>query len=110
MNKVTKSNSEKLRKLALKGYKKLAFGNSNDAIRLLFLDELDSKNFEKLDFFNIAEIRKPKDGSMEIKFFDRLKALQEIVEFSGENEDSVYMFYKALEKNADRIEKGKDTN
>jgi hypothetical protein len=107
---MNKSNSDKLKKLALKGYKKLAFGSSNDAIKLLFLNESDSNIFASLDFFNISEIRKPKDGSMEIKFFDRLKALEKIVEFSNENDDSVYMFYKALEENAKDMKKGKDNN
>ncbi len=102
---MTRSESEKLRKLALKGYKKLAFGDSNDAVKLLFLDEINDSVFEKLDFFNISEIRRPKDGSMEIKFFDRLKALQQMIEFSSESDDSVYMFYKALEKSADAMEK-----
>ena len=32
----------------------------------------------QMDLFMISEIKRPKDGAMEIKFFDRLKALEKL--------------------------------
>ena len=65
----------------LAGYRKLAFGSGADALRLLFgsvpPDELD-----QLDLFNVSEIKRPKDGALEIKFFDRLKALEHLEAFA----------------------------
>ena len=36
-----------------------------------------------MDLYCISEIKRPKDGSMEIKFFDRLKALEKLTQESG---------------------------
>ncbi|WP_411678034.1 hypothetical protein [Caproicibacter sp.] len=67
-------NGKKSRSLK-NGYEKLAFGSVNDAVRLLFGDEPEPAELEKMDFGNIAEIRRLKDGALEIKFYDRLRAL-----------------------------------
>lgn len=61
------------------GYERLALGKVTDAIKLLYCENLSDDEIEKLDLTNIAEIKKPKDGAMEIKFFDRLKALEKWV-------------------------------
>lgn len=58
------------------GYEKLAFGSVNDAVRLLFGEEPGPEELGRMDFGNIAEIRRLKDGGLEIKFYDRLKALE----------------------------------
>ena len=58
------------------GYERLALGKVTDAIKLLYCENLSDDEIEKLDLTNISEIKKPKDGAMEIKFFDRLKALE----------------------------------
>lgn len=34
------------------------------------------RELDDLDLFNVAEIRRPKDGMIEIKFYDRLRALE----------------------------------
>ncbi len=67
---------EKARKRMKRGYEKLAYGGISDAVRLLFTEEPDLAELGKMDLFNIAEIKRPKGGGMEIKFFDRIKALQ----------------------------------
>jgi hypothetical protein len=67
---------EKARKRITKGYERLAFGGIADAVRLLFTEEPDLAALGKMDLYNIAEIKRPKGGGMEIKFFDRIKALQ----------------------------------
>lgn len=67
---------EKARRRIRKGYERLAFGGIADAVRLLFTEEPDLAALGKMDLYNIAEIKRPKGGGMEIKFFDRIKALQ----------------------------------
>ena len=57
------------RKRALLGYERLAFGSTADAFRLLMSSADDPPDVGALDLFNVAEIKKPKDGAMEIKFF-----------------------------------------
>ncbi len=63
------------------GLKKLAMGDISDAVRLLYEDNPDSETLRTMNFFMISEIRR-KEGAMEIKFFDRIKALSQLCENS----------------------------
>lgn len=92
----------KSRRKILRGYEKLAFGSVTDAVRLLFL-EGDECRLDTMDLFNVAEIKRPKGGGMEIKFFDRIKALQcmEAVEDGGTSGG----FLQALEAGAAHLQK-----
>ena len=61
------------------GYRRLSFGSTADAVILLRnWETLTDSDIEKLDLFNVSEIRLPKSGGMEIRFFDRLKALEKL--------------------------------
>ncbi|MCR5485058.1 MAG: terminase small subunit [Clostridiales bacterium] len=84
------------------GYRRLAFGSCADALKLL-LTEITDDEIERLDIFNVSEIKRPKDGALEIKFFDRLKALQCLEEISriSLSSDEPLSFYQALEKSAE---------
>lgn len=81
------------------GFARLAFGCVSDAISLLFKDEVSASDIEKMDLFNISEIKRKKNGDIEIKFFDRLKALEKLTDItdlsSEENENSIF---HAIEK------------
>ncbi len=90
----------------LSGYEKLAFGNVGDAMRLLFSDEPDRCALDTLDLFNVAEIKRPKGGGIEIKFFDRIKALQCMEEMdSNSAENGQAGFYRALQNGIRALEK-----
>lgn len=91
----------------LDGYEKLAFGSVADAVRLLFSDEPDLNALESMDLFNIAEIKRPKGGGMEIKFFDRIKALQCMEEMDSSAETGQAGFYRALQNGARALEREK---
>ena len=55
----------------------------------------------------MAEIKKPKGGGLEIKFFDRIKALEKLGEISETSQDnSAIPFYEALEKSAASLSGG----
>ncbi len=95
------------RKRAMLGYERLAFGSTADAFRLLMSSGDDVPDVGALDLFNVAEIKRPKDGAMEIKFFDRLKALEQLGDIP-ESGDAASSFYEALTKSAGRIGGGSD--
>lgn len=92
------------------GYRRLAFGSAADAVRLL-LSENPAAEFDldSLDLFMVSEIKRPKTGGMEIKFFDRLKALEKLAELKGGDKETAEPFYKALEKSALALQNGGET-
>lgn len=89
------------------GLERLAFGSISDSIKLILSGEnINLNKIDGMDFFQISEIKKPKDGCFEIKFFDRLKSLESLsklyqndVEHSQNNS-----FFSALEKSALSVE------
>lgn len=88
------------------GYMRLAFGCISDAVSLLFLpeEEFTKENIEKLDLFNVSEIKRQKGGGLEIKFFDRLKALEKLSAISEkEEEDKGHSLYYAIERSAEAL-------
>lgn len=104
--KIEKLYSEKkmtLKHKATSGYERLAFGNISDSVKLLFCENISAKELEKMDLFNISEIRKPREGAMEIKFFDRIKALEKLEEIDANTNEENSAFYKALEKGFEKL-------
>jgi len=89
------------------GYEKLAFGSTADAFRLLMSQDIENMNVDEMNLFNVAEIKKPKDGAMEIKFFDRIKALEHLGEIP-ESEDKAASFYEALSSCAKGLKEDAD--
>ncbi len=66
------------------GLKRLAFGSCRDALYLVFADELPPKPvIDGLDLFNVSEIKRDKGGGVEVRFFDRLKALEKLYELEN---------------------------
>lgn len=90
-----------------KGLKRLAFGSVADAMKLMLCEEtLSPQDIEKLDLFNVSEIKRPKGGGLEIKLFDRLKALERL-EKLGAGEDTVQSsFVQALSDGAKQLSQG----
>lgn len=82
------------------GFARLAYGRINDAVKLIS-GNLCGEDIDALDLYGISEIKKPKDGCIEIKFFDRQKALEKLylineARTAGEDDS----FYRALEDSA----------
>lgn len=88
------------------GFERIAFGGVNDAVSLLFRTEPDPEELRRLDLYSVAEIRRLKDGGIEIKFYDRMKALECLrqMEESGSGQSPLY---RALEECA-RAQKGEE--
>ncbi len=91
-----KDQQEKLRQ----GFEQLAFGSVTDAVRLLFEEDMTKAALDEMNLFNVAEIKRLKGGGMEIKFADRLKALQCLEQLSLAQEHGGAEFYQALERSA----------
>lgn len=96
IHRLFEARNKNYRQQARAGYERLAFGNVTDAVRLMFADDPDMSSIASLDLFNVAEIKRPKDGALEIKFFDRIKALEKLESADKEETSSVSEFYKAL--------------
>lgn len=60
----------------------------------MFADSIE--NLENYDLFNVAEIKRPKENAMEIKFFDRLKALEKLELLSKSDKGNTSDFYNAI--------------
>lgn len=95
--------------MAFVGYQKLAFGNIDDAVSLLYMENPSRAELSKMDLFLVSEIKRPKDGSMEIKFFDRLKALEKL-ESRQEEDNSVQNLFDAIEQGAKAVGSDKTEN
>ena len=83
------------------GLRRLAFGCVSDAVKLAFSDNVDTEEIEKLDLFGISEIKVSKGKCVEIKFFDRLKALEKLGNMAANSADEGDVsFFRAIEKGA----------
>ena len=82
----------------LTGLKRLALSGISDAVKLIYRDEpLTDEQIEGLDLFMVSEIKRPKGGGIEIKFFDRIKALEKLSELEVNTDgDRALPFYNAL--------------
>lgn len=83
----------------ISGLRRLAFGNCRDAVVLAFAEELPPASvIESLDLFNVSEIKRDKGGGVEIKLFDRLKALEKLMELETtcDSRDKANELIKAL--------------
>ena len=86
--------------MAAVGYRKLAFGKITDALRLLYAEQPDEGELEGMDLFMVSDIRRNKDGMLEIKFFDRLKALDKLGCDAREDGDGVSGLMDAIGRGA----------
>lgn len=93
----------------LYGFRRIAFGSVADPIRLLLMEQAPTdEQIEAMDLCMISEIKRPKGGGIEIKFFDRLKAMEQLCQWdhAGPGE-TAQPFYQALSEGARRL-KGAD--
>ncbi len=109
---IAKLEKEKKANAALveKGLRRLAFGSVTDALRLMLCeDTLSAEEIEKLDLFNVSDIKRPKGGGLEIKFFDRLKALERLEKLGAGEENTQSSFVQALAEGAKLLSQEDDS-
>ena len=92
LERLTALQNRLLGSMAVTGYQRLAFGNAADAVSLVYEQTTDREALGKMDLFLISEIKRPKDGAMEIKLFDRVKALEKLEIMSAQSRTSDSLF------------------
>lgn len=93
---------------AADGLRRIAFGNVTDAVKLV-LSGGENFDAETADLFNISELKLSKSGGIEVKFYDRIKALEALAELNDCNDnggsapfiDAIMKGASALSVNAD---------
>ncbi len=82
---------------AADGLRRIAFGSVSDAVKLAFSGG-DMHDLDKLDLFSVSEIKIPKGGGMELKFYDRIKALEALATIGDGAGDNSAPFIEAIVK------------
>lgn len=71
----------------------------NDAVRLAFLTEEEMGLLDRLDLSAVTELKRNSNGTVELKFLDRLAALQWLLERAAEDPQAEKL-YEALRDGA----------
>ena len=87
--------NKSLKQLARSGLKRLAMGNIAGAVSLISMKDYDSETLKNMDLFMVSEIKRSEKGQIEIKFFDRFKALEKLND-GCESLENTTPFYDAL--------------
>lgn len=75
------------REAAIQKLYELALGRANDAIELVYRQELSEEDVRGLNLVTVAEFRRSNLGSVEIKFIDRVKALEALIDLLDSEND-----------------------
>lgn len=100
---LSRQREKSLANMAAAGYQRLAFGSICDAVSLLYKSNPTAQELADMDLFLVSEIKRPKDGSMEIKFFDRLKALEKLTVKKDEQGGAKQLF-DAIDRSAGAVD------
>ena len=87
------------------GYRRLAFGPVGDAVKLMMAEEGQGLDYSQLDLQNVAELKRGK-GTVEVRFFSRLEALDRLAQLTREEPEEEDRFYAALRAGAKRCYSG----
>ena len=71
------------REQLLEAMRALACARVNDAVKLAYLPEEEWGTIGQLDLSALTEFRRSGAGTVELKFTDRMKALERLLELSG---------------------------
>lgn len=72
------------RNQVMSGLERLAFGDARDAVSLVLSEEPPcEEKIMKMDLYNVSEIKRVKGGGVEVKLFDRQKALEKMMDYAG---------------------------
>ena len=80
---------------------KLAFGRVNPGVELVYLERATPQKLQRMDLSAVAEFkRNTNNGTVEVRFVDRVKALGALYEMLGSDggNDEAEAFFRALEE------------
>ena len=107
------ANKEETGFLALAGLRRLAFSSANDAARLVGSDTTPTPvELAAMDLFCVSDMKRTRDGQLEVKFFDRIKALEALLAWADKEIGSErgLSFYTALENSTTALKHQKDAD
>ena len=64
---------------------RLAKARVNDAVKLAFLGEEDRDLIDKMDLTALTEFKRSGNGAVEVKFADRMKTMERLLELHRED-------------------------
>ena len=84
----------------LQELKKIALSRPNAAIELAYMDRPERRTIQRLDLSAVSEFKRNSAGAVEIRFIDRVKALQVLCEAldGGGDGEQTDEFFRALEE------------
>ena len=83
----------------IEALKKIAFGRVNRGVELTYLSEPTAQLIRKMDLSAVAEFKRNGNGTVEVKFVDRVKALSALYDMLGGGDaDEAAEFLEALEQ------------
>ena len=86
------------REQLLEQMRALACAKVNDAMKLAYLPEEEREAIGKLDLSALIEFRRSGAGTVELKFADRMKALERLLELSGPSgEEQLDSLFRRME-------------
>ena len=86
------------REQLLEQMRALACARVNDAVKLAYLPEEEREAIGKLDLSALIEFRRSGAGTVELKFADRMKALERLLELSGPSgEEQLESLFRRME-------------
>ena len=83
-----KHESRLSRDILLEQMRRLACAKVNDAVKLAYLSGEALEAIDGLDLTAMTEFKRAGNGAVEIKFTDRLKALEKLMELIRENRET----------------------
>lgn len=87
----------------------LAFGKSNDAVKLVFLDSECVEELNELDLSMVSEVKRSSNGAVEVKLLNRIALLELLATLVGPLEKKggeAESFFSAMDKAAARLTAG----
>ena len=97
---------QQIRQDALMGLQKIAFGDSNDAVQLLFVEETPTESeIRDLDLCAVSKMKRIKGGGVEVEFVDRMKAMEALIRYAdlAEQDDRTDNLLEALQQSTQTL-------
>ena len=93
----------------IKRLKKIAFGKSNDIVKLAFLEKENCiDEIDNLDLTLLSEVKRGVNGNLEVKLINRIEAIRLMLSIAGpEQKDSGETAYHFIEAISEAAEKNK---
>ena len=95
---MNRNNKKPCREELLEQMRALACAKVNDAVKLAYLPQEERDAIGRLNLTALAEFRRSGAGTVEMRFVDRMKALERLLELSGPSgEEQLDSLFRRME-------------